>query len=136
MDLGEAGNTLDDAEHLWEQDRLAAAANRIYYAIFQAMVARLEGLGVRPESFRIDQHKWSHATVCSRGAVMRAFNDQRVGEHVQTLQRARELRELVDYNNAHAARLEPEELALGLKRAQELYEDLVAESATPPSEEE
>ena len=47
MELQRADEALNDATYLWQGDRLRAATNRAYYAMFHAAQAALASDGVR-----------------------------------------------------------------------------------------
>ena len=46
-ELQRAEEALDDAAHLYQTDRLNAATNRAYYAMFHAALAALASEGIR-----------------------------------------------------------------------------------------
>ena len=94
-----ARRTLDTALRLLEEGRLDDAANRFYYAAFQAAVHGLERRGFAPGDFRPDATRWSHRTVIEEVARIRNREEDR-----NLLMALEQLRTTADYTAESVSR--------------------------------
>jgi hypothetical protein len=102
-----AASTLIEAVELASHGRWSGAANRTYYALYQALVGELESRGRRPEEFAaIDPSRpgWRHATLMNNALVAGL-----TGPEVTTLRDAWSLRVRADYESepVRSEELEP-----------------------------
>lgn len=94
-----AAHLLLDSEHY------NAAANRLYYMVFQSAIAILEKQGKKPTDFDISVKKWRHETIKSNAFCIRE------NEYDKNLLRDLvSLREVADYQSDAVERDELEAL--------------------------
>lgn len=102
-DVGEMGRkarrTLETAILLLEKGRIDDAANRLYYAAFQAAVHGLERRGFAAGDFRPGATKWSHRTILEEVARIRDREEDR-----NLLMTLKHLRTTADYTPESVSR--------------------------------
>ena len=81
-----AAENLQATTLLADQDLWNAAANRLYYAAFQAAVHALEKKGKRPEQLS-GFDEWKHTTICENTWLVRGRKDDRARYYALRTQR-------------------------------------------------
>ena len=94
-----ARKNLEDGLHLLERGSVDSAANRLYYALFQATMVALERMGMKPSDFRPGANRWDHGTVARQIVLVRGRRDDAV-----LFNRMRDLRADADYREGPVAR--------------------------------
>jgi uncharacterized protein (UPF0332 family) len=107
---------LDAARVLAERGWFDAAANRAYFALFQAGVAWMQRMGRRPEEFTRGATRWQHATIVGNASLYR----RRLAD-IALFRELRALRVQADYGESRVA---GDRVRAVLGKARELIEEV------------
>lgn len=108
---GKARENLEVGLRLLDEGHFDAAANRLYYALFQAAIHALERQGRVPGEARRRAKVWDHRIVGDRIAFVRGLR-----EDERLFERLRSLREQADYEAKPVVRRALESLKHDVER--------------------